>query len=219
MKTSANGRALIEAHEGLILQAYDDANDRVVAPGGSVKGTLTIGYGHTTAAGPPRVVVGQKITQAQADAILASDLGKVEDDVNRLVKVPLSQNQFDALVSFHFNTGGLGRSSVLTRLNLRDYPGAANALLLWNRAGGQVLKGLVTRRQQERALFLKEDSPSASGPAIAAISVATIGTVVATQAPSHHIGWYILGTVVAVVITLLGYGLYESHKHVPVVKT
>lgn len=157
MKTSEGGRALIEKYEGLILQAYDDYNDKVVTDASQVKGTLTIGYGHTTSAGAPVVYVGQKITASEADRILSEDLGKVEAEVNRLVKVPLTQNQFDALVSFHFNTGGLGRSTLLKKLNDGDYRGAADQFLVWNRAGGKVLQGLTNRREQERALFEAKD--------------------------------------------------------------
>lgn len=154
MKTSANGRKLIEDFEGLILGAYDDANDRIVKPGQRVRGTLTIGVGHTSAAGPPKVYVGMKITKVQADSILAADLASVEIEVGHLVKVPITQGQFDALVSFHFNTGGLGRSSTLRLLNQKKYQAAADALLAWNRAGGRVLQGLVRRRAAERKLFL-----------------------------------------------------------------
>lgn len=199
MKTSSNGRALIESFEGLILGAYDDANDKIVKPGSTAKGTLTIGYGHTTAAGPPRVVVGQKITKEQADEILAADLSKVEADVNRLVRVPLTQHQFDSLVSFHFNTGGLGRSSVLRLLNQKDYAGAADALLLWNRGNGQVLKGLVIRRKAERELFLTSE-PTAHLPA--AIGVTGITAVAAASSPSHYMYW-IIGAGVAVVLGLI----------------
>lgn len=216
MKTSANGRALIESFEGLILQAYDDANDKIVKPGSTSKGTLTIGYGHTTAAGPPRVYVGQKITKQQADEILASDLSKVEDDVTRLVKVPVTQNQFDALVSFHFNTGGLGRSSVLKLLNQKDYTGAANALLQWNRGNGQVLKGLVIRRQAEKDLFLKSDA-KVGGHAAAAVVVGGTTAMVATQASQHEVGW-VIGIGAAVVIGIIMYAVHLYRKH-NVIKT
>jgi lysozyme len=154
VKTSPNGRNLIESFEGLILQAYDDYNDHVLNVGDNVHGTLTIGYGHTNAAGPPSVHVGQKITKDEADNILAADLEKVEREVSQLVKVPLNQNQFDALVSFEFNTGALGKSSILTLLNNQDYSTAADHILLYDHAGGRVLAGLQRRRQAERKLFL-----------------------------------------------------------------
>lgn len=155
MITSPVGRKLIESFEGLILGAYDDANDHIVQPGQQVHGTLTIGYGHTSVAGPPRVYVGMTITQAQADAILAADLALVELEVNHLVKVPLNQNQFDALVSFQFNTGWLAHSNCsLTRaLNAGNYNLAASDFMLYDMASGHVLAGLVRRRVAERALF------------------------------------------------------------------
>lgn len=176
MKTSPNGLALIEKYEGLILQSYDDANDHVVPTGGSSQGTLTIGYGHTSAAGAPKVYPGMKITKEQANTILANDLSKVEADVTRLVKVPLNQNQFDALVSFHFNTGSLGKSTTLKKLNAGDTQGAADALMLYTRGrvNGQLvpMKGLVTRRNEEKALFLKKGGtpsiPTGSGTAAGA---------------------------------------------------
>lgn len=169
MKTSARGRTFIESFEGLILQAYDDANDHIIPAGGTPQGVLTIGYGHTSAAGAPTVHPGQTITKEQADAILATDLSKVEANVNRVVKVPLTQNQFDALVSFDFNTGALARSSILTALNKSDYEDAANRILLYNKAGGKVLKGLVRRREAEKKVFLTPDVkvPQGSGTTLA----------------------------------------------------
>src|SRR5260221_1942561 len=145
MKTSDKGRKFIEGFEGLILQAYDDASDHILHQGDTVHGTMTIGYGHTDAAGQPTVFIGQTITKEQADAYLANDLSKVEESVNRLVKVPLTQNQFDALVSFQFNTGALGQSSALTLLNQGKYAEAADHLTLYNHAGGKVLAGLTRR--------------------------------------------------------------------------
>jgi len=156
MKTSPNGRKLIESFEGLILQSYDDYNDHIVHQGDTVHGTLTIGYGHTSAAGDPSVFLGQEITQSDADRILGSDLGRVEQEVNTLVKVPLNQNQFDALVSFHFNTGALGHSSTLILLNEGKYSEAADHLLLYNKAGGKILAGLIRRRKAEQELFLSK---------------------------------------------------------------
>ena len=142
MKTSQRGLDLIKEFEGLYLQAY-----RCPA------GVLTIGYGHTSVAGEPKVVAGMKITKQEAEDILRRDLAAVEADVGRLVKVPLTQNQFDALVSFQFNTGGLGRSSALKRLNAGNYADVPAALLLWNKAAGKVLAGLTRRRKAEAALF------------------------------------------------------------------
>ena len=155
MKTSDAGRKLIEKFEGLFLQAYDDATERVVMPGNRIRGTLTIGYGHTSAAGPPRVYVGQTIDQALADDILSVDLAAVEIEVNHLVKVALNQNQFDALVSFQFNTGWLGHvhCSLLAALNAGNYEIADEDFMLYDRAHGQILVGLDRRRAAEKALF------------------------------------------------------------------
>ena len=155
MKTSNNGRKLIEQFEGCILQAYDDASDHIVKPGQYVHGTLTIGYGHTDAAGPPKVFIGQTITQEQADAILSTDLVSVELEVSKLVDVALNQNQFDALVSFQFNTGWLGHPncSLLKALNSGNYNLADEDFMLYDRAQGKVLAGLTRRRKAEKDLF------------------------------------------------------------------
>ena len=155
MITSAAGRAFIESFEGMILGAYDDANDHILKAGQHCAGTLTIGYGHTNAAGPPTVAIGMEITAEQADAILAADLAGVEKQVRNLVHVPLNQNQFDALVSFQFNTGWLGHRhcSLLAALNAGNYTLADNDFLLYDRARGVKLSGLTRRRHAEMDLF------------------------------------------------------------------
>ena len=147
MKTSDRGIALIKHHEGVRLAAYPDPGKGWAIP--------TIGYGHTSAAGPPAVYKGMKITQAGADAILRQDLAKFERYVTDAVKVPLSQNEFDALVSFTFNLGpgNLRSSTLLKKLNAGDRAGAADEFLKWTKAGGKTLPGLVKRREAERALF------------------------------------------------------------------
>ena len=142
MQISANGRKFIEQWEGLFLHTYNDG-----------AGVPTIGYGHTSAAGLPRVSYGMTITRQQADDILAADLHAVENDVNRLVKVSLNTNQFDAIGSFHFNTGGLARSSVLRAINSNDFSAVAADLLLWDHAGGRFMQGLYNRRKAEGVLF------------------------------------------------------------------
>src|SRR5262249_493435 len=130
---------------------------KVIRPGDLIRGTLTIGYGHTDKAGPPRVYAGMIITNQQADDILSADLASVEIEVDHLVKVPLNQNQFDALVSFQYNTGWLAHPhcSLLDALNRGDYRLADRDFILYNRANGKVLEGLVTRRQAEMKLFAK----------------------------------------------------------------
>jgi lysozyme len=146
MKTSPNGRKFIEAWEGLYLKAYDDGT-----------GVLTIGYGHTTAAGLPVVHMGMTITQEEADNILSSDLASVEADVNHHVTATINQNQFDALVAFDYNIGALDRSNVLSDLNAGRLDNIKPDLLMWShgRVHGQlvVLPGLLRRRQAEYILF------------------------------------------------------------------
>lgn len=140
MKTSQKGIDLIKKFEGCRLEAY-----RCPA------GVWTIGYGHTKG-----VQERMKITQAQAEEFLREDLRVYEQAVERCVKVPLSQNQFDALVSFCYNCGGeaLRTSTLLRLLNESKYSEAAGQFLRWNKAGGKVLAGLTRRREEERALFL-----------------------------------------------------------------
>lgn len=220
MKTSSNGLALIEKYEGLILQSYDDANDHIVQTGGSQQGTLTIGYGHTSAAGAPKVFAGMKITKEQANTILANDLQKVEADVTRLVKVPLNQNQFDALVSFHFNTGSLGKSTTLKKLNAGDVQGAAEGLMMYTRGrvNGQLIpmKGLVTRRNEEKALFLKKGSapsvPTGSGTATGAV---VGGGFIYTywHAFLNHWVLYSLGLMTTVIIADILIHLYKGKRN------
>jgi lysozyme len=192
IRTSAAGRKAIAVREGNILTAYLDS-----------VGVLTIGVGHTTAAGPPVVKKGMKITAAESDEILTRDLNGVEADIVRLVKVPLNQNQFDALVSLVFNIGGgaFGGSTLLKKLNARDYSGAADQFLLWDKGtiGGKKvpLKGLTTRRQAERKQFLSGSQPDAS-PAV----VATAKPVAPAVEPKPQSSW--LAALIRGVLSLFG---------------
>ena len=144
-----DGLDIIKRWEGLYLQAYHGAADR--------PGLLTVGYGHTDAAGPPSVTLGMKISQNEAEQILRSDLGKCEAAVSRLVKAPLTDNQFAALVSFTFNCGegALKNSSLLRKLNDGDYNSIPSELMKWTRANGVQVKGLVNRRAAEAGLWAK----------------------------------------------------------------
>lgn len=141
MKTSDVGIELIKKYEGCVLKSYKCPS-----------GVWTIGYGHTSG-----VKSEMKITKAQALDYLKLDLSTFEKTVTNYVKVPLNQNQFDALVSFSFNcgAGALKTSTLLQKLNSSDYNGAANEFLKWNKSNGKVLNGLVRRRQEEKELFLK----------------------------------------------------------------
>jgi lysozyme len=143
MKTSDEGRERIAAHEGLRLVAYPDP--------GTGGDPWTIGVGHTGGVRP-----GDRITREQAMRYLAEDLATAEAAITAAVRVPLTQNRFDALVSLVFNIGaGAFRSSTLLRLlNMGDYAGAAAQFLRWNKAGGREMPGLTRRRADERDLFL-----------------------------------------------------------------
>jgi GH24 family phage-related lysozyme (muramidase) len=148
MRTSQKGIDLIQKFEGLFLKSY-----RCPA------GVLTIGYGHTTAEGYPAVNENMTITVSEANDILRRDLGKEEATVSDLVKVPLNQNQFDALVSFVFNVGrtNFANSTLLKKLNAGQYDAVPTELMKWTRGGGKQLPGLVRRRQAEGALWQQSD--------------------------------------------------------------
>ncbi|MFP5338162.1 MAG: lysozyme [Gammaproteobacteria bacterium] len=139
MHTSQKGLDLIKSFEGLRLSAYKCPAD-----------VWTIGYGTTAGVKP-----GQTITKERAEELLRDDVKRFEGQVLRLVKVPLTQGQHDALVSFVYNlgAGNLSNSTLLRLLNAGDYAGAAAQFNRWNKAGGKVLSGLVRRRAAERALF------------------------------------------------------------------
>ncbi|CAM7035717.1 lysozyme [Enterobacter hormaechei] len=145
MQTSDKGIALIKEFEGCKLTAYQDS-----------VGVWTIGYGWTQPVDGKPIRAGMTIKQETAERLLKTGLVSYEGDVSRLVKVGLTQEQFDALVSFTYNLGArsLSTSTLLRKLNAGDYAGAADEFLRWNKAGGKVLNGLTRRREAERALFL-----------------------------------------------------------------
>ncbi|WP_431635431.1 lysozyme [Enterobacter ludwigii] len=145
MQTSDKGIALIKQFEGCKLTAYQDS-----------VGVWTIGYGWTQPVDGKPIRAGMTIKQETAERLLKTGLVSYEGDVSRLVKVGLTQEQFDALVSFMYNLGtrSLSTSTLLRKLNAGDYAGAADEFLRWNKAGGKVLNGLTRRREAERALFL-----------------------------------------------------------------
>ena len=136
MKINNEGLALIKSFEGCRLVAYK-----------CPAGVWTIGYGHTAG-----VTEGQVITQAQADNMLKSDMKKYEKYVADNVKIPLNENQFSALVSFCYNCGV---GNLRTLVKNRNAQQIADAMILYNKASGKVLAGLVRRREAERKLFLK----------------------------------------------------------------
>lgn len=145
MQTSEKGIALIKEFEGCKLTAYQDS-----------VGVWTIGYGWTQPVDGKPIRAGMTIKQETAERLLKTGLVSYESDVSRLVRVGLTQGQFDALVSFTYNLGArsLSTSTLLRKLNAGDYAAAADEFLRWNKAGGKVLNGLTRRREAERALFL-----------------------------------------------------------------
>ncbi|MDE1489074.1 lysozyme [Xenorhabdus bovienii] len=110
-----------------------------------------MGYGHTKGVKPEQV-----ITEQQAETFLHEDLIPIYAEIQRIVKVPLTQGQFDALCSFIFNLGigNFIHSTLLKKLNLADYQGAAEEFLKWDRADGRVLADLRVRRVSEQKMFM-----------------------------------------------------------------
>lgn len=155
MRTSSDGINFIRKWEGLKLFIYKDAGNKP-----------TIGYGHLLIKNE-REIYKTGITVNQAIDLLVKDLKRTEDGVNRLVKVPLTQNQFDALVSFSYNVGldededyipeGLGDSTLLKKLNAGDYVGASEEFTKWVNVEKKPVKGLLLRRQAEKNLFLRTE--------------------------------------------------------------
>jgi len=146
MKTSEVGIQLIKRFEGCKLKPY-------LCPAGY----WTVGYGHVIGNGKTKPEK-QLYTQGEINELLRTDLARFEQGVLRYCPVPLTQFEFDSLVSFSFNLGlGVLQRSTLRRKILRqDKQAAARNILKYNKAGGQVLKGLTRRREAEYRMFTKE---------------------------------------------------------------
>ncbi|EIC82096.1 lysozyme [Serratia sp. M24T3] len=144
MKISNNGITRLKGDEGEKLEGYRDS-----------RGIPSIGVGHTGTVDGKPVALGMVINQNKSTELLLQDIQWVEQTINSSVKVPLNQNQYDALCSLVFNigAGAFISSTVLKRLNQKDYAGAADAFLMWKKAGTNP-NILLPRRQRERALFL-----------------------------------------------------------------
>ena len=147
MKISENGLNLIKEFEGLSLKPYLDV---VKIP--------TIGWGNTYYPNGKKVTLSDKpISEIEATEMISyiaqKDFG---DKILQLVKVPLNQNQFDALISICYNIGmgNFSKSTLLKKINQGDFKGASLEFERWNRSGGVVLAGLVKRRLKEKALFI-----------------------------------------------------------------
>lgn len=144
MNISQRGINLVKGFEGFSAKAYKD-----------IAGIPTIGYGTTYG-----VKMGQFVTVEEAEDLLKADLQVAEEAVNHLVKVPMTQGQFDALVSFTYNvgTGALAKSTLLDLFNQGATVGASNQFLAWTKAGGAFSQGLMNRRLAEKKVFDSEDA-------------------------------------------------------------
>lgn len=145
-RISSKGVDLICSFEGLKLKAYDDG-----------VGVTTIGYGTTRYPNGKSVQYGDQCSIEQAKSYMQFDLNRFEQAVSRAIQVPLSQNQFDALVSLAYNIGinAFQNSTLLKRLNTLDYIAAGQQFDVWIKASGKTVQGLVNRRAVEKALFFK----------------------------------------------------------------
>jgi lysozyme len=214
---SDTGIALIKEFEGCRLKAYRcPAN------------VWTIGYGHTSAAGAPTVEPTSTITQNEAEEILRRDLQQYERGVEKMVKVEITQGQFDALVDFAYNAGvgALQKSTLLKKVNAEDFDAVPAEFMKWTKGGGKELPGLVRRRRAEVKLWrgLDEvapvpveetraapDQPKASKSitqskeANAAVAAGGLGTVAVAQEviPLVKEGGDILGSMSPTVLILV----------------
>lgn len=149
MKVSRQGIIEIAAHEGIVDMPYRDS-----------QGIWTVGIGHTAGAGAPnpaKLPKGKRIPMDDVFEIFARDLAKFERRVNKAVKVPVAQHEFDALVSFDFNTGGIDRATLVKHLNAGDRDDAATAFMNWSKP-----PEIIDRRAKEMELF-RSGSYSSAG--------------------------------------------------------
>ena len=215
MQMTEEGLELIKEFEGFRARAYRDA-----------VGVWTIGYGHTSMAGAPEVRPGMDITQDEGTAILRRDVATFANGVRAAVKVPLTDGQFSALVSFAYNVGmgNLRKSSVLAAVNRGDFAAVPRRLQLWTKAGGRVLPGLVRRRAAEAALFAKQGeaqdmpTPVERVEAKAVTASKTVWSALATLVLASVQAWASASLTLAGVLLLLmmalalGIIIYERWK-------
>lgn len=152
MEISNDGLDLLKRFEGLSLKAYAATADE------KARGIWTIGYGSTYwPDGRPVKATDKLRDEKEAVELLRATVQKYADTVDSVVKVHLTQNQFDALVSLCYNIGqsAFENSTLVRKLNATDIKPVADQILVWNKQSGKVLKGLVNRRKVEHELFLK----------------------------------------------------------------
>jgi lysozyme len=154
-----DGIELLKKFEGFVAHAYKDP-----------VGVLTIGYGFTKGVKP-----GDTMTREEAEVRLKQEIASFELGVNNMISAPTNDNQRSAMVSLAYNIGlgAFKKSTVLRKHNQRDYEGAAKAFLMWVKAGGRVLKGLVRRRNAEMALYLQPIHQSQEDKEIAEVILAS----------------------------------------------
>jgi lysozyme len=200
----------IKQWEGLRLRSYQDS-----------AGVWTIGYGHTSD-GAFKVGPGQTITEAKATELLRVDLREAEQAIDRGVTVPLSDNQFGALVSFAYNVGNAAfrKSTLLRKLNAGDYDAVPSELAKWNKAGGKVVQGLVNRRAAEAGLWstgafvASASAPAAAGstiaqavtrPEVLGAFTASAGGIATAASGSGPLSWAVAAVVVlaAVLVAIM----------------
>ena len=157
---SQEGGVLVRSFEGCLHPI--NAERTLFLPYICPAGVLTIGWGHTNDNGR-RFTSRDVWTKGDCDAEFRADMRRFENVVKRRVKVALTQHEFDALVSFTYNCGegNLARSSLLRKVNARDFEGAVEEFAKWNRGGGRVLNGLTRRRATEARLFAEGDHRAA----------------------------------------------------------
>lgn len=198
-KITAYSLEKLKQWEGLRLAAYQDSG-----------GVWTIGYGHTG----QDVYRGKTITAAEAESLLVADVARFERAVDGAVKVPLSDNQFGALVSLAFNIGegAFARSTLVKKLNAGDYDAVPAQLARWVYAGGKRVQGLVNRRAAEAGLwatnaFIASAPVPASLPAIpvvtgesAAVTAGLLSAIAAAASEPGPLQWLFC------VLLVLSYG-------------
>lgn len=197
MQISDRGLQAIIKREGVFFHAYKDT-----------VGVWTIGTGHTSAAGAPKVFPGMTITKAQNDEILRNDLKPIQDQFEEYVKVPVTQNQYDAIVSIVFNVGPrFWKSQCIRYLNEGKVNQAAAAIMQWSKP-----PEIIGRRRTEQVQFLTPDpKPTPIAHATAGAIVAAGGATAASAAASYpyHWHWILLGTAAAALVSWLAIRFFE----------
>jgi lysozyme len=199
MKMSTRGRKLLIQREGCILKAYKDS-----------VGVWTIGCGHTAAAGTPIPIPGMTITSEDADSILSKDLVLYERAIDSALCVPVSQNEYDALVSICFNVGPKFKDSTcIKKLNAGDRDGAAEAIMLWNKP-----PEIISRRRGEYNQFKTPYPGLAPKPQSKAAPVVVGGTAVGGAAAAAQQAGLPIEAVIAIAVgvALVGFLIWKFKK-------